>query len=348
MQCGDKGRPGILVLSALLLCALLLQTCNDNSHHRNSYVLATGTTGGTFYPVGVALSTLAKAEAEAGFSLTAISSAGSMENIKLLRDNQSQFALVLAIFAAWAYNGEGPISSPQSDLRSISGMWPNVEHFVLHSDLVTSGTLADLDSLEGERYVLGARNSGAEHTGMYILDALGIDYQQKFTLGYMTYGASAGAMQDGNIVGMNVPAGPPVTAITQAFAQMRSSMTVLDFDSSQIAAINQRYPLWQAYELPPETYPYQDESIMTAASPNVLIVRRDVSEQIVYDLTRMLWENLTTLQQIHSATRSMKLEGALQGIPVPLHPGALRYYRERAIQIPDALVPPESLNAPEN
>ncbi|MDP7403624.1 MAG: TAXI family TRAP transporter solute-binding subunit, partial [Gammaproteobacteria bacterium] len=137
-------------------------------------------------------------------------------------------------------------------------------------------------------------------------------------------------------------------AITQAFAQMRSSMTVLDFDSSQIAAINQRYPLWQAYELPPETYPYQDESIMTAASPNVLIVRRDVSEQIVYDLTRMLWENLTTLQQIHSATRSMKLEGALQGIPVPLHLGALRYYRERAIQIPDALFPSESLNAPEN
>ena len=337
-----------MVNCTLLLCVLLLQSCSDSTHQRSSYILATGTTGGTFYPVGVALSTLAKAQAKADFSLTAISSAGSMENIKLLRENQSQFALVLAIFAAWAYNGEGPISSPQSDLRSISVMWPNVEHFVLHSDLVTSGTLADLDSLEGERYVLGARNSGAEHTGIYILDALGIDYRQKFTLGYMTYGASAGAMQDGNIVGMNVPAGPPVTAITQAFAQMRSSMTVLDFDSSQIAAINERYPLWQAYELPPETYPYQDESIMTAASPNLLIVRRDVSERIVYDLTRMLWENLPTLQQIHSATRSMKLEEALHGIPVPLHPGALRYYRERAIQIPDTLIPSGSLNAPEN
>ena len=87
---------------------------------------------------------------------------------------------------------------------------------------------------------------------------------------------------------------------------------------------------------------------MTAASPNVLIVRRDVSEQIVYDLTRMLWENLPTLQQIHSATRSMRLEEALQGIPVPLHPGALRYYRQQAIQIPDDLIPTESLNAPEN
>ena len=186
----------------------------------------------------------------------------------------------------------------------------------------------------------GARNSGAEHTGIYILEALGIDYLSKFSLGYMTYGASASAMQDGNIVGMNVPAGPPVTAITQAFAQMRDDMTVLDFSEQEIAAINQRYPLWQSYELAPGTYPYQQQTITTAASPNVLIVREDVSEQIVYDLTRMLWENLATLQQIHSATRSMVLEEALQGIPVPLHPGALRYYREQNVSIPDALVPP--------
>ena len=330
---------GILFL-LLALPIALLQSCSDQVGQRRTYVLTTGTTGGTFYPVGVALSTLVTAQPRAEFSLTAISSAGSMENIKLLRDNQAQFALVLAIFAAWAYEGEGPIRSPQSNLRSISAMWPNVEHFVLHSDLVTTGTVKDLDQLDGERYVLGARNSGAEHTGIYILEALGIDYLNKFSLWYMAYGASASAMQDGNIVGMNVPAGPPVTAITQAFAQMRNDMTVLDFSEQEIAAINQRYPLWQAFELPPETYPYQKQSINTAASPNVLIVREDVSEQTVYDLTRMLWENLTTLQQIHSATRSMVLEEALQGIPVPLHPGALRYYREQNVAVPNALLPP--------
>ncbi len=336
---------GILFL-LLALPIALLQSCSDQVGQRRTYVLTTGTTGGTFYPVGVALSTLVTAQPRAEFSLTAISSAGSMENIKLLRDNQAQFALVLAIFAAWAYEGEGPIRSPQSNLRSISAMWPNVEHFVLHSDLVTTGTVKDLDQLDGERYVLGARNSGAEHTGIYILEALGIDYLSKFSLGHMAYGASASAMQDGNIVGMNVPAGPPVTAITQAFAQMRSDMTVLDFNEQEITAINQRYPLWQPFELPPGTYPYQEQAINTAASPNVLIVKDDVSEQIVYDLTRMLWENLATLQQIHSATRSMLLEGALQGIPVPLHPGALRYYREQNVSVPDALLPPTKLPGP--
>ena len=322
-------------VSAVLL-TFLFTACAEQVERR-TYVLGTGTTGGTFYPVGVALSTIVSAEDEAGFSLTAISSAGSMENIKLLRDNQAQFALILGIFAAWAYDGQGPIRSPQRHIRSISTMWPNVEHFVLRSDLVTDGTVADLSNLGGKRYAIGMRNSGAEQTGFYIFDALGIDYSAGLSIAYMGYGPSAGALQDGNIVGMNVPAGPPVTAITRAYALMGEQMTILDFSEEQIAAINYEFPLWQSYELAPGTYPMQTRTITTAASPNVLVVRDDVSEEIVYDLTRMLWENLATLQEIHSATKSMALQQTLQGIPVPLHPGALRYYREQGVEIPDHL-----------
>lgn len=257
-----------------------------------------------------------------------------MENIKLLRDNQAQFALVLSIFAAWAWDGIGPISKPQPHLRSISAMWPNVEHFVIDSDLVTSGTVDDLNNLRGERYVLGMRNSGAEHTGIYILNSLGIDYQTKFGSAYMGYGASAGALQDGNIAGMNVPAGAPVTAITQAFAQLADRMTVLNFTEAHLRAINQQFPLWRSYEMPPGTYPYQTKPIKTASSPNVLIVREDVPEEVVYNMTKLLWDNLATLQEIHSATKQMIFEQALQGVTVPLHPGAIRYYTEQQLSIP--------------
>jgi len=320
------------------LSLLLLLGCSDQGGVRRTYVLATGTTGGTYYPVGVALSTLVTAEKESAFALTAISSAGSMENIKLLRDNQAQFGMILGIFAAWAWDGEGPIRNPQTHLRSISGMWPNVEHFILNSELVTNGTVADLDNLNGERFVLGMRNSGAEQTGAYILEKLGIDYKNKFNLAYMGYGATSGAMQDGNIVGMNIPAGPPVTAITQAFAQLRERITILNFSADEIAAINQQYPLWDSYQLAPETYPYQKEAVTTASSSNVLVVREDVSEEIVYQFTKLLWNNLATLQEIHSATREMTIESALKGIAVPLHPGALRYYRELGIDIPEHLL----------
>ncbi|MFT6403030.1 MAG: TRAP transporter TAXI family solute receptor, partial [Pseudohongiellaceae bacterium] len=154
----------------LLLYAVLILTiasCTDGLNRSRPYILTTATTGGTYYPVGVALATIAHAQLNEtkGISLTAISSAGSLENVKLLRDNQAQFALLQGPFGAWSWNGEGPVSKPQTHVRSVSAMWQNVEHFVLLSELAKTGEIMDLADLDGERFVLGARNSGAEQTG---------------------------------------------------------------------------------------------------------------------------------------------------------------------------------------
>jgi len=326
----------------LLIFGVLQISCSGELSSDRPYVLSTATVGGTYYPVGVALATVTKSRLhrEYGISLAAISSAGSLENIKLLRDNQAQFALLQGVFAAWAWGGEGPISKPQTYLRSVSAMWQNVEHFVLLSELVENGTLSDLATLQGQRYVLGERNSGAEHTGAYILDSLGIDYRRKLDLAYMGYGATADAIQDGNIVGMNIPAGVPVSAITRAYAVLGDRLTVLNVTARELAMINGRYPLWDFYEIPPGTYPNQARQIRSVAHPNVLAVRADVPEDDVYQITRALWENLSVLQDIHRATRDMQLALALKGLGVPLHPGAARYYREQGLPVPDNLTPP--------
>ena len=121
------------------------------------------------------------------WSISAISSAGSLENVKLLRDNEAQFAILQGVFAAWAWNGEGPVRNPQTEMRSVSAMWLNVEHFVLLTELVKNGTLSDFGTLQGERVVLGARNSGADQSGRFILEQLGIDYESAMTFGYMGY-----------------------------------------------------------------------------------------------------------------------------------------------------------------
>ena len=159
-------------LLILVLCSSFLVACSDELSQTRPYVLTTATTGGTFYPVGVALATIAHAQLSEsqGISLTAISSAGSLENVKLLRDNQAQFAILQGPFGAWAWTGEGPVSSPQTNMRSVSTLWKNVEHFVLLKDLVSAGDMTDLNNIDGDRYVLGARNSGAEQTGRFILD----------------------------------------------------------------------------------------------------------------------------------------------------------------------------------
>lgn len=327
-------------LLAVIFAAAIITGCTENLSANRPYILSTATTGGTYYPVGVALATISKAQLYEthGVSLSAISSAGSMENVKLLRDNQAQFAILQGIFAPWALNGEGPISKPQTWLRSICALWWNADHFVLMNDLVKTGTIADIDTLNGERFVIGARNSGAEKTGDHILRSLGIPYDERTTLAYMGYGATANAIQDGTIAGMNVPGGPPLTAITRAFAMSGEDITMLRFTDEQLAQVNSRYPLWSRYIIPANTYPNQPEDVHTIALSNVLAVRDDIPDEHVYLVTKAIFENLAALQEIHKATRDVSLENALNGLGAPLHPGAARYYREQGIEIPAELL----------
>ena len=329
----------LLGVMALSLC---MSACTENLSTNRPYILTTATTGGTYYPVGVALATITKAQLydTEGITLSAISSAGSLENIKLLRDNQAQFAILQGIFVPWAWNGDGPISRPQPWLRSISALWQNTDHFVLTRELATTGTIDDIGSLNGERFAIGARNSGAERSGSHILDALGIEFRETTSLAYMGYGATANAIQDGTIVGMNVPAGVPVTAITRAFAMVGEDITLLQFTPEQVERVNAKYPLWSIYEIPGGTYPNLPETIQTIAHPNVFAVRADIPEEDVYQITKAIFENLASLHEIHKATREVTLEKAIKGLGAPLHPGAIRYYREKGLDIPPELIPP--------
>lgn len=324
----------------ILGCLFLLAACSDELSTNRPYILTTATVGGAYYPIGVAIATISKSQlqAEHNISLSAISSAGSLENVKLLRDNEAQFAILQGIFAAWAWEGDGPIRNPQTGMRSVSALWFNVEHFVLLSSLVESGTLSDFGNLQGERVVLGARNSGAEQSGRFILETLGIDYEQGMNLAYMGYESSASALQDGNVVGINVPAGAPTSAITQAFAQMGDAITLLTFSQEELDTLNSRHNIWDWYDFPAGTYPNLDFDTRSIASPNVLVVRSDIPDEAVYRITKMIWENLGTLQDIHAATKDMQLELALRGLKAPLHPGALRYYREIDLEIPPHLI----------
>ncbi|EGR0803036.1 TAXI family TRAP transporter solute-binding subunit [Vibrio alginolyticus] len=306
-----------------------------------SYILATASTGGTYYPVGVALATLSKVKLapKHHFSLSAISSAGSGENVKLLNENEAQFAILQGLYGAWAWSGEGPYekSGRQEQLRSVSMLWQNVEHFIVRSDLAKTGTVTDLNNLDGKKFSIGKKNSGTENSGRQIMKGLKVD-PDKFNLAYMGYGGSASALQNGTIDGMNTPAGVPVGAVTQAFAALGKDISILSFTDEQIKEANGNYNLWTKYEIPANTYPGLDKPITTIAQPNFLAVREDISEEDVYQLTKAIYENLPFLQGIHKATKAMAIEKAIAGLPVPLHPGAARYYKEKGIEIPSDLM----------
>jgi len=335
-----------LLAGAALGLVIAFGAAQTASAAGKSYILATATPGGTFYPVGVGLASLTKVKLEpkTGISLSAISTAGSGENIKLLREKQAQFAILQGVFGAWAWEGEGRMADAgkQKQLRSITMLWSNVEHFVVRKKFADTGTMDDMKKLEGGRFSIGRRNSGTEGSGTTLLTNLGFDVDNDFNLMYQGYEGSANALQNGVIGGMNTPGGVPVSAVTRAYAAMGDDVQVLDFTDEQMAQANGKYSLWTRYDIPAGTYPNQDKPIHTVAQPNFLVVNADVSEDDVYQITKSIYENLPFLNSVHSATKVMSLEHALAGLPVPLHPGAARYFREQGVEIPDALMPPDA------
>ena len=314
---------GALVASLFLSSASLAK--------EDSYLMATGTTGGTYYPVGVALGTLIKTKLQdsEGISVSAINSAGSAENIRLMREGETQFAIVQGIFGHYAKTGTGPLASkgPQQNIRAIALLWQNAEQWALETKYVTTGTISDLDNVEGKMVGLGKKNSGAIYSNAHILKSLGYE-ADAFRQFYGGYGPSASAMQDGKIVLVSAPAGIPTGALTKLFASQKKKVTLLGFSPEQAAAADGGLGLWTPFTIPAGTYSGQAGDIVSIAHPNFLAVNADVDEETVYLITKTIFENIPFLNLIHPATKGISLESAVTGLPVDLHPGAIRYYRE--------------------
>ena len=305
-------------------------------------VLATATTGGTYYPVGVALSTLWSIKLRKDkpvIKVNPITSAGSGENVNMLKGKEVEMAILQGLFGKMAWNGVAIYKGkPMKDLRSITLLWPNVEHFVIVQDKVKTGTISDI---KGLKFSIGRAGSGTERSGLTIMSGVGMG-RDDVKGEYLGYFESSKAMKDKRIQGANLCAGPPVAAVTDLFATPGMKVKVLEFTNEQLKAINKKtpYPGFR-YLIPANTYPGQKKEIKTIAQPNFLGIRADVDPAIVYKLTKTIYENLPYLYAIHKATKFMKLELATSGLPCPLHPGALKYYREiGGVMIPDSLIPP--------
>ena len=305
----------------------------------NDYILNTASTGGTYHPVGTAIATLSKIKLlpKEKFSLTAVNSAGSGANVQAMAANTAQFAIVQGLFGSYAATGTGPVSEKQENMRSISMLWQNVEQFVLSNDLVKTGTVSDMVAASGKAMAMGKENSGTLGSNTVLMEGLGVDITS-YELMYAGYGPSADAMANGQVVGGGLPSGPPTGAITKLMSTNGDKFTILNVTEEEAAKMDGGRQLWVPYTIAAGTYPGQDADIQTIAQPNFLAVNADVDENHVYLLTKAIYENLPFLQAIHKATNAMDVSKAMAGLPVPLHPGAMKYYKEVGLEIPAHLM----------
>jgi hypothetical protein len=145
-------------------------------------------------------------------------------------------------------------------------------------------------------------------------------------------------MQDGKADLIGTPAGVPAGAVTKLMAASGDGVRLLAFTDEQAKQADGGLDLWTPYMIPADTYPGQGAALQTIAQPNFLAVRADVPDEDVYMITKTIYENLGFLQSIHKATNAMALEKAIAGLPMPLHPGALRYYQEMGVKVPERLI----------
>ncbi|WP_422370684.1 TAXI family TRAP transporter solute-binding subunit [Hoeflea sp.] len=326
----------LLAAGALLALSATATVAQD----AKDYVLNTASTGGTYHPVGTAISTLTKIKLlpKEGFSLTAVNSAGSGANVQAMGAGTADFSILQGLYGSYAATGTGPITEPQENLRSVSMLWQNVEQFVVAAEHVKSGTVSDLLELKGMSAGMGSQNSGTIGSNRVLLEGLGINIDEDFELVYAGYGPTTDAMANGQVAAAGIPSGPPTGAITKLMASNEGKFTVLDVTDEELAKMDGGRDLWVPYTIAAGTYPGQEKDINTIAQPNFLAVNASVDEEHVYLLTKTMYENLGFLTAIHPATKAMAVEKAMAGLPVPLHPGAARYYKEVGLDIPERLL----------
>lgn len=304
------------------------------------YVLNTASTGGTYHPVGTAISTLSKVKLlpTEKFSLTAVNSAGSGANVQALGAGTADFAILQGLYGSYAATGTGEVTAKQENMRSVTMLWQNVEQFIVPTASAKTGTMADMLSMKGESAGFGKQNSGTIGSNQVLLEGLGLDINKDFKLVHAGYGPTADALANGQITGAGIPSGPPTGAITKLMAANEGKFTLLNVTEDEAKKMDGDRNLWTPYVIKAGTYPGQDKDVTTIAQPNFLAVNDSVSEEHVYLLTKALYENLGFLQAIHKATNAMSVESAMAGLPVPLHPGAARYYKEVGLEIPERLM----------
>ena len=324
---------------ALAALSVFFNLCIGSVKANEQYTLATATPGGTYYPIGVAISTLVKFELFPGdgIDLVAISTAGSGENIRLLRNDESQFAIISGLAAYQAAGGLGKFEDegPFDGFRAIGSLWRSTDHFILRSNLSKSGTLDDLANAVGQPASFGKKNSGTILKNGLLLERLGLPIED-FSLVHEGYKGSVELFADGAVSVMNLSAGVPVSAVSDTLTKAGKDAVLLEVTDAQLQQLDAGTGLWSREIIPAGTYPGQTEDVASIATPNILAVRSDMPDDVVYRVTKTIFDNLDKLQALHSAATQIEFDQAAVGLPVPMHPGAARYFQERGLTLPVA------------
>jgi TRAP transporter TAXI family solute receptor len=306
----------------ILLAALALSAFSLAAQAGPSFInILTGGTSGVYYPIGVGLSQI-YGQNIADVKVTVQATKASVENLNLLQNGRGELALALSDSVGDASRGvaEAGFKQPLDKLRAIANVYPNYIQIVASQQ---SG-ITRLEDLKGKRISVGAPKSGTELNARAILAAAGMSYADMAQVQFLAYAESVELIKNRQLDATLQSSGLGMAAIRDLAASV--PIRFVPIPAEVVAAIGD--PAYQAMPIPAGTYDGQDTDVPTVAINNILVSHTGVSDQMAYQMTRLMFENLPRLGNAHSAVKSVDIQHAARQLPIELHPGAKRYYEE--------------------
>ena len=291
--------------------------------------IATGGTGGVYYPLGGGLANVLSKEIP-GLQATAEVTGGSVDNLKLINSGQSELAFVMADAALDALNGEDKFKGSKVPVRTLMVLYPNQMHVV-----TIEGTgIEKLADLKGKRVSTGSPGSATEVMAFRVIEAGGLDKDKDMKRERLGVAESVNAIKDRKIDAFFWVGGLPTAAVTDLAATPGVKMKMIDH-SEVVDKMNAKHgKLYAASLIKAGVYPSQDKDNKNTVVWNILVANASLSDEMAYKVVKTMIEKKADLVAVHQEAKSFSLDNQIKSnSSIPWHPGAVKYFAEKGVKM---------------
>ncbi len=326
-----------LIFMFILALSMLIAACSNGSSggeggsdggsgEAQSIVFGTGGTSGVYYPIGGALKPIFE-ESDLVSNVTVESTGASVANIQNIQDGLNQMSIIMSDVGYEAINGEGQFEGNKVQITAMAGMYQNVVQVVA----LKGSNIETIEDLKGKKVGVGQVGSGVEQSAKKVLEAAGITYDDLSKVTHTGYADSVQEMKNGSLDAAFFTSGVPNSNITDLMQQ--TDVNFVEIKDDLATKLMDKYPFYKEFtiEAGNEAAYGLDEEVKTVGIQNMIIVPPDLSEDLVYDLTKRYYEYLGTDGVAVGALKQLDRDEIAKGLIVDLHPGAKKFYEEQGI-----------------
>ena len=317
---------GSLLLAAAVLAVAVVAPAR--AQPRRLVTIASGWVVGVYYPLAGAMSRIAYTAKDLNIRATVEASGASVANAQLIASGDADFALLQNDIAFYAFNGATLPAFKGKPVRNMGGVftiYPELIHVVATH---ASGVRA-LRDLRGKRVAIGPPGSGTEQNALQIFEVYGLKESDLARLERVDAAAASDQLKEGRVDAAFFTTGLGSAVLVDTF--LSGKVTIVPIDSVPVEVLRKQYPFYTLERIPANTYRGQEREVVTPAVMAMLVARSDLPDDLVYRFTRAIFDNLPQFHSAHAAARALTLQTAQNGMAVPLHPGAERFYREKGM-----------------